>query len=79
MEKVILRYSSAVGIYQINRMLRIKHAFTAYDKPPSVPKGHYEPSTARERFYDLFADVILDKNDGIDKDEICKAVDYMKS
>ena len=38
----------------------------------------YEPSTERERFYDLFADVILDKNYGIDEDEIRKAVDYMK-
>ena len=27
----------------------------------------------------MFADLILDKNDGIDEDEICKAVDYMKS
>ena len=27
----------------------------------------------------MFADLILDKNDGIDEDEIRKAVDYMKS
>ena len=41
-------------------------------------KGRYEPSPARERFYHLFADLILDKNDRIDEDEIRKAVDYMK-
>ena len=56
-----------------------QHAFTASAKPSSVPKELYEPSPARERFYDLFADVILDKNYGIDEDEIRKAVDYMKS
>ena len=56
-----------------------QRAFPASAKPPSVPKGHYEPSPARQRFYDLFADLILDKNDRIDKDEIRKAVDYTKS
>ena len=56
-----------------------KRAFTASAKPSSVPKGHYKPSPARERFYDLFVDLILDKNDGIDEDEIRKALDYMIS
>ena len=56
-----------------------QRVFTASAKPSSVPKGRYEPSPARERFYDLFADVILDKNYGIDEDEVRKAVDYMKS
>ena len=56
-----------------------QRAFTASAKPSSVPKGHYEPSPAREIFYDLFVDVILDKNYGIDEDEVRKAVDYMKS
>ena len=41
--------------------------FTASAKPSSVPKGLYEPSPARERFYDLFVNVILDKNCGIDE------------
>ena len=56
-----------------------QRAFTASTKPSSVPKGHYEPYPERERFYDLFADVILDKNYGIDEDEVRKAVNYMKS
>ena len=55
-----------------------QRAFTVSAKPSSVPKLHYEPSPAQERFYDLFAKVILDKNYGIDKDKIRKAVDYMK-
>ena len=56
-----------------------QRAFTASAKPSSVPKGYCEPSPARERFYDLFADLMLDKNDRTDEDEICKAVNYMKS
>ena len=56
-----------------------QRAFTASAKPPSAPTGYYEPSPAREIFYDLFADHIVDKNNRIDEDEICKAVDYMKS
>ena len=56
-----------------------QRAFTASSKPSSVPKGLYEPSPARERFYDLFVNVILDKNDGIDDDEICRAVNHVKS
>ena len=64
-------------LYQLYVMY--KRTFTASAKPSSAPKGHYEPSLARERFYDLFADHIVDKNDGIDKDEICMEVDYTKS
>ena len=56
-----------------------QRAFKASAKPSSVPKGHYEPYPAREIFYDMFADHIIDKHDGIDEDEVCKAVDYMKS
>ena len=56
-----------------------QRAFTASAKPSSVPKGLCGPSPARERFYDLFLNVILDKNYGIGEDEICRAVDRMKS
>ena len=56
-----------------------QRSFTASVKPSSVPKGHYEPSPAQERFYDMCVDHIIDKNDGIDKDEIRKAVAYMRS
>ena len=45
----------------------------------SVPKVNYETSPAQERFYDMCVDHIVEKNDGIDKDELRKAVAYMKS
>ena len=61
---------SAVGIYLINLMLRIN--------VHSHPKGHYEPSPAQGRFYDMCADHIVENNDGIDEDELFKAVAYMK-
>ena len=54
-------------------------AFTSSEATPSVPKELYQPSPARERFYDLFAKVIIDKNYRINEDDICKAVDHMKS
>ena len=76
---------SYFNIFQCGRNLldpldvTYQRAFTSSAKPSSVPKGHCEPSPAREIFYDLFVNVILDKNYGIDKDEIFKAVDNMKS
>ena len=47
-------------------------------EPSSVPKGHYEPSPAQERFYDIMADHIEEKNDVSDEDELREAVAYMK-
>ena len=55
-----------------------QRAFTESAKPSSVPKGHYEPSSARDRFYDMCADHIVEKNDGIDEEELRKAVAHMK-
>ena len=56
-----------------------QRAFTASAKPSSVPTGLYKPSPARERFYDLFVNFILDKNYVINEDEIRREVDHMKS
>ena len=56
-----------------------QRAFTASSKQSSVPKGHYEPSPAREKYYDIMADHVVEKNDVIDEDELRKAVAYMKS
>ena len=56
-----------------------QRAFIASSIPSLVPKGHYEPSPARDRFYDICADHIAENNDGIEKDELRKAVAYMKS
>ena len=44
-----------------------QRAFTASAEPSSVPKGFYQISPKRERFYDMCADHIVEKNDGIDK------------
>ena len=52
--------------------------FTESEATSPVPKGLYQPSPARERFYDLFAKVIINKNYGINEDDIRKAVDHMK-
>ena len=77
--------SSYFNIFECGRNLldqldvTYQHAFTASAKPSSVPKGRYEPSPARERFYDMCADHIVDKNGEIDKDEVQTAVAYMKS
>ena len=38
-----------------------QRAFTASKATLSLPKGLYQISTARERFYDLFVNVILTK------------------
>ena len=51
-DQVILTYSSAVKIYyQLD--VTYQRAFTASAKPSSVTKGYYQPSPARERFYDI--------------------------
>ena len=43
-----------------------QRAFTESAKPSSVPKGHYEPSPAREKFYDITEDHVVENNDGIE-------------
>ena len=55
-----------------------KRAFTASTKPSSVPTGIYQISPARERYYDMCADHIKEKNVGMDKDEIRKAISHVK-
>ena len=59
-------------LYQLD--ITYQRAFTASNKPSSVPKGHYEPSPARERFYDIMADHVVEKNDRIEEEELRKAV-----
>ena len=77
--------SSYFNIFECGRNLldqldvMYQRAFSASAEPSSSPKGYYQPSPARERFYDMCADHIVDKNDRIDEDEVRKAVAYMKS
>ena len=56
-----------------------QRAFTASDEPSTVPKGYYQLSPAQERFYDIMSDQIVEKNDGIDKVKLRKAVNHVKS
>ena len=54
-------------------------AFTASEATSSVPKVIYQISPARERYYDIMADHVNEKNVGMDKDEIRKAISHVKS
>ena len=55
-----------------------QRAFTASEKPSSVPTGYYELSPARERYYDICADHIKEKNVRMDNYEIRKAISRVK-
>ena len=63
-------------IYQLD--VTYQRALIASAEPSSVPKGYYQPYPAWEIFYDIMVDHILEKNDGIDKIELCKAVAHVK-
>ena len=63
-----------ISSYTLKLDVTYQRAFTASAKPSSVPKGHYELSPEREIFYDMCADHIVDKNDGIDEDEVRKVL-----
>ena len=52
--------------------------FTASETSSAVPTGNYELSPERERYYDMQADHIAEKNVGMDKDKICKAISCVK-
>ena len=55
-----------------------QRAFTASETLSAVPTGHYQPSPARERYYDTQAKLLAEKNVGIDKDKIRKAIPQVK-
>ena len=55
-----------------------RREFTASETSSEVPTGFYEISPARERYYDMQANHIKEKNVGIDEDEICKAISRVK-
>ena len=63
--------------YQLN--VTYQCSFTASAKPSTVTKGYYQLSPARERFYDIMSGQILEKNDGIEKVELRKAVAHVNS
>ena len=45
-----------------------QRALTASKASSAVPTGHYQPSPAREIYYDMKADLLAEKNVGMDKD-----------
>ena len=55
-----------------------QRSFTASETSLSVPTGYYELSPAQERYYDMQADHIKEKNVGMDKDGILKAIYRVK-
>ena len=55
-----------------------QRAFSAYETSSAVPTGHYQLSPAQERYYDIQAKLLAEKNIGIDKDRICKAISQVK-
>ena len=65
--------SSYFNIFECCRNLLDKldvtyqRAFTASAATSAVPKGFYQISPARERYYDMCADQIEEKNLGMDK------------
>ena len=77
--------SSYINIFECGRNLlyqldvTYQRAFTASAKLSTVPKGYYQISPVKERYYDIVADHIEEKNDGIDKVELQKSVAHVKS
>ena len=55
-----------------------QRAFTVSETSSSVPTGYYELSPAQERYYDMQADHIKEKNAGMEKNEICNAISRVK-
>ena len=47
-----------------------QRAFTATETSSPVPTGHYQPYPARERYYDMQAKLLAEKNVGMDKYKI---------
>ena len=56
-----------------------QRALTASKTTASVPTRYYDLPLAREIYYDMQADHISEKNAGMDKNEICKAISHVKS
>ena len=64
-------------LYQLD--VTYQRSFTASKETSSVPKGIYQISPEQERYYDMMAGHIKEKNVVMDKDEIHKAISHVKS
>ena len=82
---VSVKGASYFNIFECGRNLSdqldvtYQRAFTAPEATASVPKEIYELSPARERYYDIMAGHIKEKNVRMDKDDIRKAISQVKS
>ena len=54
-----------------------QRAFTASETSSAVSTGHYELSPTQERYYDMQVDIIAEKNVGMAKDKIYKAISHV--
>ena len=63
-------------LYQLD--VTYQRAFTASKTSSAVPTGHYEPYPAQERYYYMQADLLTEKNVGMDKNKIRKAISHVK-
>ena len=81
---VIVKGEIYFNIFECGRNLLDKldvtyqRAFTASKTSSAVPPGYYELYPARERYYDMQADIIAEKNVGMEKNNIRKAISRVK-
>ena len=81
---VSVKGESYFNIFECGRNLLDKldvtnqRAFTASKATSSAPTGYYELSPAQERYYDMQAYHIKEKDVGMDKDEIRKVISRVK-
>ena len=81
---VIVKEASYFNIFECGRNIldqldvTYQRAFTASETSSSAPTGYYDISPARERYYDMQADHIKEKNVRMDKNGICKAIFHVK-
>ena len=81
---VSVKVASYFNIFECGRNLldqldvTYQRAFTESETSSAVPTVHYELSPAQERYSDIQADHIKEKNAGMEKDEIRRAISCVK-
>ena len=78
-----VKEASYFNIFEFGRNLldqldvTYQRAFTASETSSTVPTGHYiYPS--QERYWDMQAKLLTEKNVGMEKDKICEAISQVK-
>ena len=81
---VIVKEESYLNIFECGRNpldqldVTYQGAFTASKTSSVVPPEHYELSPSRERYWDMQAKLLTEKNVEMDKDKIRKAISQVK-